>query len=199
MELDDFKQTWNNSAAQDTAPAYDLNVLLAKKSEDPLSLLKIKYRKQLILLPAAAAVLLWTNLANPAMERNVITWLAIPLLLLLAMNYYYNYRVVVKMQHSADESVKRSLETNLLILQKNGRLHLQLTSVFLIVAIAALEIALYKNLLPVYHAWAAVSIPLRVAAYAGIIVAQSYISKYYFKLHFGQYFNRLQDLLNMAN
>ena len=199
MELDDFKQTWNNSAAQSAAPAYDLNVLLAKKADDPLSLLKMKYRKQLILLPAAAAILLWTNLANPAMEQHAISWIAIVLLLLLTVNYYYNYSVVVKMQHSAAESVKQCLETNLLTLQRNGKLHLQLTSIFLIVAIAALEIALYKNLLPVYQDWAAISIPLRVAAYAGIVVAQVYISKYYFKLHFGQYFSRLQDLLNMAN
>lgn len=199
MELEDLKQNWKNSADQQVTPVYDLNTLLAKKADDPLSLLKMKYVKQLILLPAAAIVLLVSNLANPSMEQNPVIWIAIGLLLLLTVNYYYNYRVVVKMQHSAKESVKNSLETNLLTLRKNGKLHLQMTRLLLIVVIAALEIALYKHVLPVYQDWATVSVPLRITAYAVAAAIQTFLSKYFFKLHFGQYFNRLQELLDMTN
>lgn len=198
MELDDFKQNWKNDAQQHQVPSYNIDELLIAKSNNPLTVLKEKYRLQVILLPLAATILTCANVFSPAMRNNAFVWLIIPILLILAFIYYRDYAVVSKMQQPAINSLKESMENNLAVLQKNGRQQLRLLGILLIAFIIALEITLYYRLEPAYRFWQNTPLSIRISVYALLLIIQPFISKYFFKLQFGQYITRLQELLRQA-
>lgn len=197
MELDDLKQNWKNSAAQYKSADYNLNTLLAGKINSPLNVLKMKYIRQMVLLPSTIAFLYFMGIKH-SVQENLGIWIAGPVLLLLTFNYYRNYRIVVRMQQPLDMAVKQGLEKYLDILVRNSKLHLRLLWIYLAVLICALEIAMYCHAVPAYDSWLLVPVLLRITFYTLLFVVQPYISKYYFKAHFGQYINHLKQLLDQA-
>lgn len=198
MDIDDLKQEWKNNNQQNKPAGYNLNELLMQKNDSPLIALQAKYKKQFVLLPAAAGILLLTNLSNPAMRENAIIWFTIPLLLLLTFIYYRNYVLVIKMQQSAESSVKQSMEHNLAMLKKNGNQQKLLLRIIMVLFIVIVETILYYNAAAEFHFWQMIGFPFRLAAYALMLTVQPYISAYFFKLNFGQHINRLQELLDQA-
>lgn len=198
MELDDLKQGWKNEDQLYKRPAYDLNGILAKKADDPLNSLKMKYKKQLVVLPLVTGLLIVMGLIKPELQQSAFIWLAIVLLLLSIYNYYRNYKTVLLMQEPEDISIRERLETYLSMLQRSGTQQLQFLRLFLVLFIAALEWSLYYSLIPAYQEWQQVMIPVRITVYAVMLLIQPYLSKYFFNLNFGRYISRLQDLLDQA-
>lgn len=198
MELDDLKQSWKNENQQYQKSDYDLNDILAKKIDNPLNALRLKYKKQLILLPIAAVILIIMNFVEPALRYNAMIWIAIPLLLLQTFRYYLNYKTVLKMLQPDDSGVKQRLEENLKMLKEDSNRDLQFLRLILIVFIAATELTIYYDLLPAYQSIKTVGLPIRAGVYVLLFFVQPYISKYFFNLHFGQYINRLQELVDQA-
>lgn len=197
MELDDLKQNWKNSESQYQGIDYNVGTLLAGKLNSPLNTLKMKYIRQMIMLPATVVFLYFMGLKHPVQD-NIGLWVAAPVLLLLAFNYYRNYRVVVLIQQPSDMAVKQGLEKYLAVLQRNSTLHLQFLRLYLAILICSLEIAMYSHAVPAYHIWEVVPVPYRIAFYALLLVIQPSISKYYFRQHFGQYMDHLEELLAQA-
>jgi len=76
---------------------------------------------------------------------------------------------------------------------------LVLYKMFLCVFVIALEATMFYNLVPAYNGWHQLMLPVRVAVYALVFVAQPYITKYFFKKNYGQYINRLQELVDQAS
>lgn len=198
MELEDLKQNWESASAQYTVSAYEVNMLLARKADDPLNVLKVKYMRQLFLLPAAAAILVLTSFTGPGLQYNAVLWMAVIILLFFTYNHYRNYKVVLRMLHVADQNIVSCLEKNLAILQENGRQHLQLNGLLLVAMIISFEFTLYLHLVPSYYVWQIALLPIRIAVYAILLMLQSVISKYLFNQNFGQYIGRLQELLDQA-
>lgn len=196
--MEDLKQNWENASAQYSVSAYDVNVLLARKADDPLNVLKVKYMRQLFLLPAAAAILVLMSQTSLLLQQNAVLWLAVIILLFFTYNHYRNYKVVLKMQHAADQHIVSCMEKNLIILQKNGRQHLQLNGLFLVAMIISFEFTLYLHLVPSYYVWQIALLPIRIAVYAILLMVQSVVSRYVFNQNFGQYISRLQELLDQA-
>lgn len=199
MELDDLKQDWNKSGEQYKAPAIDLNILLAKQTAGPLATLKAKYRLQAILLPLAAGVLGFSMMQHAILRQNAFIWFIVPVMLMLALMYYRDYSVIVKIEETNAESLKSSMQERIALLQRNGKQQLYLTRVILLVLISILEATMYLQEVPDFLTWQSIALPLRLTVYVLVIFIQPYISKYFFNLSFGQYINRLQGLLNQTN
>jgi hypothetical protein len=198
MELDDLKQDWNKPSEHYKAPAFDLNDLLAKQTAGPLATLKAKYRLQAILLPLAAGVLGFSMMQHAILRQNALIWFIVPVLLLLALMYYRDYSVIVKIEETNAEALKISMQERIALLQRNGKQQLYLTRVILLVLIGILEATMYLQEVPDFLVWQGIALPLRLTAYIMVVFVQPYISTYFFNLSFGQYLNRLQELLNQT-
>lgn len=198
MELDDLKQSWKNEEQQYKTSDYDLSNILTKKIDSPLNTLRIKYKRQLILLPVAAIVLIVMTFVKPELQHNAMIWVVVPLMIFQICRYYLNYRTVLKMLLTDDSGVKQRLEENLKALKKDSNRDLQLLRLILFLFIAAAELTISYDLVPAYQGLKSVGLPVRAGVYVLLFLVQPYISKYFFNLHFGQYINRLQELVDQA-
>lgn len=197
MELEDLRQNWNNSATVNT-PAYNLTELLSKKVEGPLNTLKSKYIKQLVLLPAAAIVLIVTNLAKPELRSNPIIWLVIPALLMLTYLYSRNYRLIKKMEQPSEGNLVESLDRQMRMLEANGRRNIRYARALIFLFIGAIELAMANNYMPAFDAWKHTALFIRIPAYALAVFIQPFITNHFYKLNFGQHISGLKELLSQA-
>lgn len=199
MELDDLKQNWNKSSEQYRTPVVDLDELLARQSAGPLATLKAKYKLQAILLPVAAGVLGVSMLQHAVLRQNAFIWFIVPVLLLLALLYYRDYNLIVKIEQTNAVALKTSLQERVALLQRSGKQQLYFTRIILFALICILEAAMYFQETPDFQLWRNIAFPLRLVIYALVVFVQPYLTKYFFNLHFGQYIKRLQELLDQAN
>lgn len=198
MELDDFKQDWRKSAEQIQTPNYNLNNLLASQSGGPLSALKKKYKNQVILLPIAAAFLGVVMVQKPILQQSAFIWFIIPVMLLLALMYYRDYRLILDIEQTNVNSLKSSLQENITLLNRNAKQQLHFTRIILVVFIIILEATMYYQHTADFSFWQGTLLPIRIAFYALMLFIQPYITKYFFNLSFGRYIKHLQELLDQA-
>ncbi|MCX2430897.1 hypothetical protein [Pedobacter sp. GR22-10] len=198
MELDDLKQDWNKSTPAHKTPLYNLDELTVTKSTGAIETLKRKYKKQMILLPLAATFLGSFAVQNPVLQRNAFIWFIIPLMLLLALIYYRSYMLVAKMEQTSMESIKKSIQENIELLDRNAKQQLYFTRFILIMLILILEATMYYQHPAAFVAWSSLGLPIRLAAYTLALFLQPFITKYFFELNFGRYIQNLKSLLNQA-
>jgi hypothetical protein len=199
MELDDLKQSWNRTDQLYKEEEYNLNKILTGKVNGALDALKLVYKRQLILLPATAAFLAYTCLSNEQLKYNALIWSAVLMLLFLIYGHYRNFKLVQLMQQPAEGGIKQKLEKDLLVLHQKVRQELVLYKVFLGIFMIALEATMFYGLVPAYNEWHHIILPVRLGVYALVFVAQPYITQYFFKQHYGQYINKLQELVDQAS
>jgi hypothetical protein len=195
MELDDFKQDWKHSGEQLITPSYSLNDLLTKKSGNPLLALKARYKTQAILLPLTAAFLTFAMTQKPILQQSAFIWFIIPVLLLLALIYFRDYRLILNMERTTAQSLKVSIEENVRLLNRNAKQQLYFTRMILVFFIVILESTMYAQHPIDFKFWQETVLPVRLALYALIFFIQPYITRYFFNLSFGKYIIHLQDLL----
>ena len=198
MELDDLKQDWNKSTPAHQTPPYNLDELMVTKGTGDIETLKSKYKKQMVLLPLAATFLGVFTVQNPVLQRNAFIWFIIPLMLLLALIYYRSYRLVAKMEQTSVESIKKSIQENIELLNRNAKQQLYFTRFILIMLILILEATMYYQHPAAFGAWSSLGLPVRLAAYALALFLQPFITKYFFELNFGRYIQNLKSLLDQA-
>lgn len=198
MELDDFKQDWKKSGEQYQTPHYNLNDLLVSQSSGPLSALKKKYKKQVILLPIAAGLLGLVMAQKPILQQSAFIWFIIPVLLLLAAMYYRDYRLILNMEQTNTNALRNSIQENVTLLKGNAKQQLLFTRILLVAFILILEATMYYQHTVDFNFWQAITLPIRLAIYALILLIQPYITKYFFNLSFGQYIKHLEKLLDQA-
>jgi hypothetical protein len=198
MELDDLKQDWNKSTYQHKAPAYNLDKLTNTKSAGSLNTLKNKYKKQVILLPLSATFLGFVMVQKPILQQNAFIWFIIPIMFLLALMYYRDYRLVLEMEQSNTESIKNSIQKNIDLLNRNSKQQLNFTRIILLLLILILEATMYYQHPAAFDFWHTVALPIRLAFYGLIGFLQPFITKYFFNLNFGRYIQDLQTLLSQA-
>lgn len=198
MELDDLKQSWKSSVQEYQPVDYNLDKILARKADDPLNILRRKYKRQVIALPLAILLLTGMYILMPEVRKNAMLLIGIPLLLVQTIRYYMNYKLILKMQEPGDSGVKQHLEKNLKGLQKNASQDLRLLRAVLLLYILAMEVTIHYQLVPAYQSWAEVPAAARAAVYLLLMLVQPYVSSYFFNFHFGRYISRLKELVDQA-
>jgi hypothetical protein len=198
MELDDFKQDWKHSGEQLITPSYSLNDLLTKKSGNPLLALKARYKTQAILLPLTSAFLTFAMTQKLILQQSAFIWFIIPVLLLLALMYFRDYRLILNMEQTTDQSLKISIEENVRLLNQNAKQQLNFTRIILVFFVLILEATMYAQHPIDFKFWQDIVLPVRLALYAIIFFVQPYITRYFFNLSFGKYIKHLQELLSQT-
>lgn len=199
MELDDLKQSWNSANQQYKGSDYDLDKILTAKVNGPLDSLRLAYKRQLILLPVTAAILVFSCLSNEKLYYNALIWSAVLMMLFLIFGYYRNLKLVQLMQQPAEDGIKQKLEKDLQVLYQNVRQELILYKIFLCVFVIALEVTMFYDLVPAYNGWHQIMLPVRLVVYLLVFIAQPYITRYFYKQNYGKYINKLQELVEQAS
>ena len=199
MELNELKENWQNAGQELSNGDHDFHKILKSQLDTPLSILKTKYIRQLILIPLAILVLILANMLNFKLHNNGFIWLTIFILFLLCLDYYRNYSSIIRIQRPPIDSVRETLKKNLSFLERNARQQMFFMRLILLMFVAILEAVMYLGLAPDYQFWQSVLLPLRILFYITVVILQPYFSRYIYNLNFGRYIYRLKELLNQTD
>ena len=194
MELDDLKQSWNETPPT-TAKNKNIMEMIQHKSYGPVAALKRGYRKQMIVMAIMPFVLLLTNAADISKPlTSVLYWTYVVFAIGVIWFAYYNYRIADRMQ-DMNGMVKSNLEQQVLLLQTRLRwkiIGLRIALLFFIVLIEVLPYFQHYRMLDKWH-----SLPIltRYAVYVGFFLFQYFLSPVVLQRKFGRHLNYLQGLL----
>jgi len=195
MELDDLKNTWKQGETkQQKTP--NIMELIHQKSKGPLASLKHAFRRQMISIAILMMVITVANARNiETIPGYVLYYTYIAFCISLILAFYLNYRRTSKME-SMDKAVMTNLEEY--VVQLEQRLKWQYVGSRFVVL---LFIVLVEVLPLFYHArmldtWHSVSPLIRFLSYTAYFAIVYFVSRRVKQKKFGQYVDRLKELVN---
>jgi len=193
MELDDLKKPWKDST--DTIPLNNnILELIHHKSRGPLTILKKRFRRGLLLVPVAVAFLI-TNLSrHHAIFSDVLFWYFIAFCLMMCGYFFFSYRLIHHLQGMGGK-VKANLEKQVAALEKVYKMRLIVVRILPVVFVILLEALLYYQQEPSLIKWYAQPLSTRLLSYAGALVTFFFISKYVLTYKYGKHINYLKELV----
>ncbi|WP_316845148.1 hypothetical protein [Pedobacter psychrodurus] len=197
MELDHFKNSWNIVSVDITRNEFDIILATKKEMESPLAGLKKASKKQTVVLPVLFAFLMVMTTVVPEMKNHPLIWMALILLPLITIYYYFNIRLINKLENN-EGSVKNDIQRKVKQLINNNKLYLNLTRAAILILVVITELLIQDNhmgLIPEIESIKSIMLPLRLLIYAGVMGVHYVLSKYTFNLYFGRYLKRLKELL----
>jgi len=195
MELDDLKKTWKQGETkQQKTP--NIMELIHQKSKGPLASLKHAFRRQMIFIAILMMVITVSNARNiETIPGYVLYYTYIAFCISLILAFYLNYRRTSKME-SMDQSVKTNLEEYVVQLEKRLKWQYMGSRIVVLLFIILVEV------LPLfYHArmldkWHSVPPLIRFSFYAVYFALVYFVSRRVKQKKFGQYVDRLKELVN---
>jgi hypothetical protein len=197
MELDHLKNSWNIVSIDLTRNEFDIISATKKEMESPLADLKKASKKQTVVLPVLFAFLMVMTTVVPEMKNHPLIWMALILLPLITIYYYFNIRLINKLENN-EGTVKNDIQRKVKQLINNNKLYLNLTRAAILILVVITELLIQDNhmgLIPGIEIIKSIVLPLRLLIYAGVMGVHYVLSKYTFNLYFGQYLKRLKELL----
>ena len=195
MELDELKQTWQQS--QSTKPLNtNIMELIQHKSYGPLAALKKFFRKQIALMMIVPAYVIMINTEDVMHAlSSVILWYYVLFCLGVIIFSYYNYRLVGKME-GMDNLVKSNLEKQVHLLEIRMKWKKTGLTIALLGFILLLEIVPYFQHYRMLDKWHAISPMIRYTSYAAFLVFQYFVSTWANKRKYGRHLEYLKELTN---
>ncbi len=194
MELDDLKETWQQTSINKKTNL-DIMDLIQHKSYGPVAALKRGYKKQIIFMAMLPAILVLTNMDNVAgVFRSVMFWSYVAFCIGIIIFASNNYRIAQKME-GMDAMVKSNLEQQTQILQ--GRMNqiiigLRLVLIYFIILTEVMPYFQHYRTLAYWHS---LSPLIRFGAYTTLLVAQYFLSRKIIQRKFGQHIDYLRQLV----
>lgn len=195
MELDELKQTWQQS--QSTKPL-NTNVmeLIQHKSYGPLAALKKAFLKHIALMMIVPAyVIIVTTDDVQRVFSSVILWYYVVFCLAVIVFSYLNYRMVSKME-VMDTLVKANLEQQVEMLETRMKWKKTGLAIALVIFILLLEIVPYFQNYRMLDKWHSVSPAIRYVCYATFLVFQYFAGTWVNKRRYGRHLEYLKELTN---
>lgn len=195
MELDDLKQTWQESQSTKSSNT-NIMELIQHKSYGPLAALKKAFRKQILLMIILPAYVVLTNTddVNHAL-KSVMLWGYIAFFLGVIIFTYYNYRMVSKME-SMDSLVKSNLEQQVNLLETRMKWKKTGLTIALLFLILLAEITPYFQHYRMSDKWHSVAPAIRFLSYASFMILQYFISTRVNERRYGRHLRYLKELAN---
>src|SRR3954452_13461070 len=109
MELDDLKDAWKLADKNQSLTNNNIMELIRHKSYGPISALKRRFRKQMILIPIMLVLLINVFSQRHDIFTSIIFWFYTVFCFSLSLYFYFNYRLVKKME-CMDCMIKSNLE-----------------------------------------------------------------------------------------
>ena len=194
MELDDLKQPWLESAKNIKPLNTNVMEIIQNKSYGPAAQLKRNFRKMIIIIPIVVSMLIVNLSKKHDIFSDVLFWFYIVFISSMMLFFYYNYRLINKMQ-CMDCLVKSNLEKQVKTLENGFKSRLVIIRGAFIIFIVLLEVLMYYNQEPALAKWYAQSATIRMSAYAILITAWYFITKLIFRTRYGQHIQNLKNLV----
>jgi hypothetical protein len=193
MELDDLKQTWQQTPANDKTNT-DIMDIIQHKSYGPIAAMKRELRKHIAFMALLPFILMLTNITNiEGVFRSVMYWSYVLFCIGAITHSYYNYRIVSRMG-IMDVMIKASLEQQVELLERRIRQSLIWLRFVMIYFIILCEVVPYFQHYRMLAYWHGLSPWIRYAAYAGLLAMQYFTSKAVARRKYGEHLNYLRQL-----
>ena len=195
MELDDLKQTWQQSQS---AKPLNTNImeLIQHKSYGPLAALKKTFIRHILFMIIWPAYIIIDNIDDLHYAfNNVLFWVYIAFSLGIIVFTYYNYRIVSKME-SMDNLVKANVEQQVDLLQTRMKWKKTGLTIATLFFIALVEIIPYFQHYRMLDKWHAVAPVIRFLSYAAFMIFQYFVSTWLNERRYGRHLRYLKELAN---
>ncbi len=194
MELDNLKQTWQESSNILKPLNNNTMELIQNKSYGPLASLISKFKTQLLSIPLFIGLFIYQLVTKPQLFQSPSIWVLYLIGLVLSIYFVYNYLLASKLQNPS-ESVKFNMEIQLKKLETGFKWFRVVAAIFYILIPVALELALYFNIEKDFQEWGQVNIYIRVLTYIAGFVFMKLLSKRWFKKEYGEHLQNLKRLI----
>lgn len=194
MELDDLKQTWQQTEKTPKSENNDIIELIKHKSNGPVAALKKRFKKQMILILLLVAFII-NSFSHKQIFTDVMFWSYITFCIALCLFFYFNYRLVSKME-CMDCMIKSNLEQQVNILEKRLKWQKVGKQTALVFFIVLSETLTYFANEPMLEKWHSVPLFIRLLVYASLFTIQYFISPLISKRKYGRHLSYLKQLLN---
>jgi hypothetical protein len=195
MELDDLKQTWQQTPVTNKTKNTDIMDIIQHKSYGPVAAMKRGFRKNIVFMAMLPFILILTNMDNVAgVFRSVMFWSYVAFCIGVIVFGITNYRILKSME-GMDVFLRSHLEQQILLLEKRIRQNIIGLRIVMLYFIALTEILPYFQYYRTLHAWHSLPPFARFGAYAALLALQYYASKAISRRKFGQHLNYLKELV----
>lgn len=194
MELDNLKQTWQESSKSSKPLKANTMELIQNKSYGPLASLISKFKTQLLAIPVFVCLIIYQVITKPQLFLSPSIWILYSIGLILSVFFVYNFLLASKLQSPSD-AIKKNMEAQIKKLETGFTWFHIITSIFYILLPVALELALYFKIEKDVLLWAQVSIYIRVLTYIAGFVFMLSLSKRWFNNEYGDHLKNLKRLI----
>jgi len=193
MELDELRDMWAKSATPPTAINYNITELIYRDAKGPLAMLEKKFKAALYLFPAVIILFGGTFISDGA-NQSVITWLLFGILFTEFLFSLFNYITIKQIQQPAG-SIKHNLLKRAFVLQQRTQNYLYLHVVLYLLMAVLLELSVYLNFDVGHNWWRNITPVLRIAIIIVFLTAQYFIKRHSQRQMYGQYIDKLNELI----
>jgi hypothetical protein len=193
MELDEFRDMWAKSATQPSAINYNITELIYRDAKGPLAMLEKKFKAALYTFPLVVILFGGTFISN-GINQSVIMWLLFSILFIEFLFALFNYITVKQIQQPAG-NVKDNLLKRVFLLQQRNYNYLYLHVGLYVLMAMLLELSVYFNFDTSHNWWGHIAPVLRGAIIVAFLMSQYFIKRYSQKQMYGQYIDKLNELI----
>ena len=193
MELEELRDMWAKSATRPTAINYNITELIYRDAKGPLATLEKKFKAALYVFPFVALLFGGTFISQGA-NQSVITWLLFSILFIEFLFSLFNYITIKQIQQPAG-NIKHNLLKRVFLLQQRNHNYLYLHVGLYTLMAVLLELSAYFNFDMGRNWWGHIAPVLRVAIIVVFLTAQYFIKRYSQKQMYGQYIDKLNELI----
>jgi hypothetical protein len=194
MELDNLKQTWQESSTISKPLNNKIMELIQSKSYGPLASLISKFKNHLLAIPLFIGLVIYQIITKPQVFENPSIWVLYSIGMVLSIYFVYNYLLASKLQNPSD-AIKQNMELQIKKLESSFKWFRIAITVYYFLIPVALELALYFNIEKNFQEWGQVSIYIRALTYIAGFVFMILLSKRWFKREYGEHLQNLKRLI----
>jgi uncharacterized membrane protein YjfL (UPF0719 family) len=193
MELDDLKQSWQQTPIKKTN--IDIMQMIQNKSYGPVSELKRSFRRQIIAMTFIPIALVLTSSANiDKVFTSILFWAYVVFCLGIIFIALLNLRVVRKIE-DADNAVRVNLEQWIASLETRVQWNITWARASLIFLILLAEVVPYIQHYSMLDHWHSFSPFIRFGAYATIVLLQHFMIRIVGNRKFGRHITYLKEVV----
>lgn len=193
MELDQLKQRWQQ-ADNNTTPNF--RNIFNRRNLGPIGTLKRNFRRQIIIL-LFVLFLIIRQLHDRVLYENVFfMWYACCALLLCAF-FYINLQLVRALENT-DNTMIAYIKNEVALLEKRMKWQRWFVRFAIVALIVLLEVLPYFSDERMLQKWHNVSLVIRIAAYAALLLFQYFVKNMVAHRRYGRHIERLKEILAEA-
>jgi len=194
MEINEFKNLFDKNTNQSTIINNDMMTMIYTDTKSPLGTLEKKLRVTLYIFPFVL-LLFGGRFLTEGSRHSPTAWLLFAILFLEFLVSLLNYAVTRKIR-KPEGPVKQNLLSRVNLLENRYRWYLMLHHSMILLMAVLLEISMHYHLDSNFDGWSKVNPALRIAVYVIFFMLQYIIKRRSQKEHYGQYLEKLHQLID---